>query len=40
MEEMVSKIPNAIQKSALDTEGKNREQENEKLNSKTTNIIP
>ena len=35
MEEMVSKIINAIQERALDTAGRHREQKNEKLKSKT-----
>ena len=34
LEEMVSKITNAIKESALDTAGRQREQKNEKLNSK------
>ena len=39
MEEMVSKIKNAIQESALDTAGRHREQKNEKLKSETKHIL-
>ena len=35
VQEMVSKITNAIQESALDTAGRHRDQKNEKLKSKT-----
>ena len=39
MEEMVTNITNAIQKSALDTTGRHREQKNEKLKNKTKIIL-
>ena len=39
VEEMVSKITNAIQESALDTAGRHREQKNEKLKSKTKHML-
>ena len=39
VEEMVSKITNAIQESALDTAGRHREQKNENLKSKTKHML-
>ena len=39
VEEMVSKITNVIQESALDTAGKHKEQKNEKLKSKTKHML-
>ena len=39
MEDMVSKITNAIQESALDTAGRHREQKNEKLKSKAKQML-
>ena len=39
MEEMVSKITNAIQESALDTAGRHREQKNEKLEGETKHVL-
>ena len=39
MEEMVSKIKNTRQESALDTAGRHREQKNEKLKSRTKHLL-
>ena len=39
VEEMVSKITNVIQESALDTAGRHREQKNEKLKSKAKHLL-
>ena len=39
MEEMVSKITNAIQDSALDTAGRHGQQKNEKFESKTKHML-
>ena len=39
VEDMVSKITNAIQESALDTAGRHREQKNEKLKGETKHML-
>ena len=39
VEEMVSKITNAIQESALDTAGRHREQKNETLKNMTKHVL-
>ena len=39
VEEMVSKISNAMQESALDTAGRHRQQKNEKLKGKTKHML-